>query len=100
MYKTLYILEQDHLIVLHELTLTQAQISARFFKVQLELVLQVPQRFEEAYRFPMDTIFTINFNDDIMSELKLEVEKASGSKFAHKYDLNKSTINKLILEDV
>ena len=46
------------------------------------------------------TIFTINFNDDIMSELKLEVEKASGSKFAHKYDLNKSTINKLILEEV
>ena len=32
------------------------------------------------------TIFTIDFNDDIMSELKLsyiiEVEKASGSKFA------------------
>ena len=50
------------------------------------------------------TIFTIDFNDYIMSELKLsyiiEVEKASGSKFALKYDLNKSTINKLILEEV
>ena len=57
MYRILYILEQDHLIVLHELTLTHAQISARFFKVQLELVLQVPQQFEEAYRFPTDTIF-------------------------------------------
>lgn len=51
MYRILYILEQDHSIVLH------AQISARFFKVQLELVLQVPQQFEEAYRFPTDTIF-------------------------------------------
>ena len=57
MYRILYILEQDHLIVLHELTLTHAKISARFFKVQLELVLQVPQQFEEAYRFPTDTIF-------------------------------------------